>query len=130
MACDVSPVEMFVFQVFVRDAEICFDHLLPTSDINSPLQQRVLLLFVMYLMEWNPFNLGPAHHISGPHFLWASDNQQGRNMWGSEAKHESKGRLGVPLSMNFWKSSKGGGGGGSFPIQKFMLQIFAIINAS
>ena len=91
MDCDVSPVAMFVFQVFVRDAEICFDHLLPTSDINSPLQQRVLLLFVMYLMEWNPFNLGPAHHISGPHFLWASDNQQGRNMWGSEAKHESKG---------------------------------------
>ena len=28
--------------------------------------------------------------------------------------------------MNFRKSSEGGGGG-SFPIQKFMLQIFAII---
>ena len=26
----------------MRDAEICFDHLLPTSDINSPLQHRVL----------------------------------------------------------------------------------------
>jgi len=32
-----------VLKVFVRDAEICFDHLLPTSDINSPLQQRALL---------------------------------------------------------------------------------------
>ena len=35
-----------------------------------------------------------------------------------------------PKRMNFWKSSKRGGEGGSFPIQKFMLQIFAIINAS
>ena len=36
----------------------------------------------------------------------------------------SKGRLSVPLSMNFWKSSKRGGGGGSFPIQKSSLQKF------
>ena len=38
----------------------------------------------------------------------------------------SKGRMASPKVMNFWKSSKRGG---SFPIQKFMLQIFAIINA-
>ena len=35
-----SPL-LVVVQVFVRDAEICFDHLLPTSDINAPLQHRV-----------------------------------------------------------------------------------------
>ena len=35
-----SPL-FVVVQVFVRDAEICFDHLLPTSDINAPLQHRV-----------------------------------------------------------------------------------------
>ena len=29
----------------------------------------------------------------------------------------------VPKRMNFWKSSEGGGGGGSFSIQKFILQI-------
>ena len=32
-----------------------------------------------------------------------------------------KGRAASPKLMNFWKSSKRGGG--SFPIQKFMLQI-------
>jgi len=39
---DLSPYGG-VLKVFVRDAEICFDHLLPTSDINSPLQHRALL---------------------------------------------------------------------------------------
>ena len=38
----------------------------------------------------------------------------------------SKGNLPLPKRMNFRKSSKGGGG--SFSIQKFMLQIFAIID--
>ena len=35
--------------------------------------------------------------------------------------------MALPNWMNFRKSSKGGGGG-SFSIQKFMLQIFAIID--
>ena len=35
--------------------------------------------------------------------------------------NKSKGRTGRPKRMNFRKSSKGGGG--SFPIQKFILQI-------
>ena len=34
-------LSLFVFQVFLRGTEISFDHLLPTSDINSPLQHRV-----------------------------------------------------------------------------------------
>ena len=41
----------------------------------------------------------------------------------------TKGRVPLPNRMNFWNISKGeGGGGGSFSIQKFMLQIFAIID--
>ena len=40
----------------------------------------------------------------------------------TQQEDQSKGRLSVPLSMNFWKSSKGGGG--SFPIQKISLQFF------
>ena len=39
-----------------------------------------------------------------------------------------KGRLEIPKRMFFRKSSKRGGG--SFPIQKFILQIFAIINGT
>ena len=42
-----------------------------------------------------------------------------------------KGRLPLPKRMNFRKNSKGGWGGGgvgSFSIQKFILQIFAIID--
>ena len=49
------------------------------------------------------------------------ENQPGRSSY--------KGRMASPKRMNFWKSSKRGGEG-SFPIQKFILQIFAIINAS
>jgi len=33
--------------VYVRDAEICFDHLLPTSDINFPLEHRALLTITL-----------------------------------------------------------------------------------
>ena len=38
-----------------------------------------------------------------------------------------KGRVALPKRMNFRKNSRGGG---SFPIQKFIVLIFAIINGS
>ena len=52
-------------------------------------------------------------------------NQQG-NKESPQSSLDYQGRAALPKRMNFWKSSKRG----SFPIQKFMLQIFAIINAS
>ena len=39
----------------------------------------------------------------------------------------SKGRVPLPNRMNFWKSAKGGGGGGAFSIQKFILQILGTL---
>ena len=53
-----------------------------------------------------------------------------------DLRKQDKGSLSLPKRMNFRKSSEGGvisnpsSEGGSFPIQKSMLQIFAIIRGT
>ena len=105
----------------------------PNTAIWLSWQQRVWRPESLVLASWEPLTNWPRHHWRHPPHIGANHHNNLGSKYFSYIFILSclpcimtKGRIPLPNQMNFWKSAKEGGG--SFPIQKMILQILGTLN--